>query len=899
MITGLESQLSFGFSATAVVKTSQSKTTGHEAKRARIKKGALARTSVLPRADVSQLSSQRQHMNVSIDDRRDTYCDQHGKETAPETRISHIFTGNQEAKKENAVHGLAVKKQPESRSKTLPEVPQCATDLTASVHEVISKTLYTCTTPLSHFTKSTLARMRAAFRSSPLLELTDLAGIYRDRIVPNKRTDTKYQDTIPKIIKQVSMQRLLGDKRNDEDAKRPHHRSAKKLKIGKNGLYFKEEQHIKNWWLGSDRETAHISDVRSQQQHIHQRLSTLRNRETQLQIILMLEILALESSAEVTESEKAATCSGAQGAVLNEGIKDRSTTTSAKQSKLRDLKPSLDILIDRLCIHHSVDMVASTLVDTVKTPYESSNRGTQDQLKDFCCNVVLPFYSHKLPRLVQDISRKIGGPRIEPQRPAAPKKNNPAPRSESRNVVDPHRRAIQQHTLKRVLSEESMTRHSTLPALTRVATTPTSTTSGESSAKISAKPTSVSRARGSLSRSQSFTNREVDLLASSKAEEAKQKRLASLAKHKEELMAAIQTLRKPHRDVVSRDIMADAERRGLVGQRGAHMFRDDNSRLGLGIEITATPRRNRLLHNEGLSHSMVDDALGNNKAGRTSSSMALDHGEESVPGSVPPREAGLDENCTKDSSIGFSLPLQPPHPSVQETPSRTSESRTSNPLNLPTKNKVQLSSQRSQHLEPATPSQLHTSLAAVKSTPAAFRTLAPTRPTDRSPIANIPSQTHIDDQQGQIQKHMQLQPRENSLVPSFANAGEVVNAEAAISNQMITEKAGKAMERVMGPGRIMNTDLHPITNAHTNAFFERDPDFSKSQCRRRYDDDDDDAAVDVADTRRTFHKASPVKTTTTTMTTTTPPPQQNQQPEKSIYQTLGWDHDDDNMDDLL
>ena len=399
-------------------------------------------------------------------------------------------------------------------------------------------------------------------------------------------------------------------------------------------------------------------------------LTDLRNRETQLQIILILEILTIESRTEVRCGKNPA------AAFIKLETEDHASSsilasTSSKLNKKRDLRPDLDILVDRLCIYQTVGINDPAVAGEVKKNGESGNEGT-DKLRDFCCHVILPFYLHKAPDLVKEVSGKLGGPDMSPKRPTTSSTTASSQTKPERAILT-HRRSIPRQTLERVLSEEQTSRQSSPPILMGAATALQDGSCNRDPSEPSQRPC----ARGSLQKSHSFTNREVDLAASSRAHASKQKKLANLAKQKEELDAAIHALKRPNRTQVAGEIMAEVEKRNI--KRNTLRRRAKSSDQDLAVQITATPRKTAILDNvtyQRLSLKGDIDCHSENRG------IAKSDIPSSAVHSVGYR---LHQSISKAS--GTNSARRALCSAVQETPSRGS-CKTSNPLALSPSNRV-------------------------------------------------------------------------------------------------------------------------------------------------------------------------------------------------------------------
>ncbi|KTW32003.1 uncharacterized protein T551_00685 [Pneumocystis jirovecii RU7] len=107
----------------------------------------------------------------------------------------------------------------------------------------------------------------------------------------------------------------------------------------------------------------------------------------QLQIILVLEVLSLRRE---------------MGDVTQNLLEKQSKIQSKNESI--NIEQYLDVLVDRLCIWQALS--DTRLLDDNSINLEPDN----DQLKQFCAEVVIPFYASKLPDVCNMLSVKCGGP---------------------------------------------------------------------------------------------------------------------------------------------------------------------------------------------------------------------------------------------------------------------------------------------------------------------------------------------------------------------------------------------------------------------------------------------------------------------------------------------------------
>ncbi|KAL6356518.1 hypothetical protein LRP88_10119 [Fusarium phalaenopsidis] len=396
----------------------------------------------------------------------------------------------------------------------------------------------------------------------------------------------KYRDTIPELIAKLK----TAIDSSDEGCKRK--RRAKKMKIGKSGLYPHEDEHIRKWWTANKPELREDEfDVPIQQ--IKSLTSMLRTRETQLQMILILEILALTplKPAEDAEDSQLPPLPG-----VTESQNDMAPPPAKKRNK-HNLPVLVDVHADRLTIWQSTASDEQLLLEDSQVSQaqdgQPQQKASSEPLKDFCVDIIVPFFSHRLPELCDSINRKLGGPVI-----VKPSKSGSLKRSSSKRDQRPG--AVTKRptpgkptrTLQRALSTEQQSRRSVsrgpsnMIALMRSATSTSlpgikreASDSAAIKSALKAEPDLLNRRSGLLSRSSSMSNLQ-DARASKKAQvEA-------------ELKDAISSLRKPNREVVGKALAEAAERRANVSLSAKKVRKPARSSLGASV-VKATPANNR------------------------------------------------------------------------------------------------------------------------------------------------------------------------------------------------------------------------------------------------------------------------------------------------------------------
>jgi hypothetical protein len=439
-------------------------------------------------------------------------------------------------------------------------------------------------TSLAYFAKGPLTRCRTAFQNCDQEQTQtpdQLIYFYREAVLAAKKMDLKYRESLPASVREAVLAV------SDDETALSKKRKTKKKKLGKNGLYPEEDEFVRKWW--KDRNMVDAStQAGSREAETRRHISDLRLRETQLQILLILEVMALESTPiEKKDSDN----------VKPAG--EETSTPKKRTKKPQDLNVLLELHLDRLCIWHAVTMEESSAADSAKASsftdgHNSGKKGESDAVRDFCTEVIIPFYASRLPDKCKLITRKFGvSGGISPaakKTQSSTKSRRPEPGSEVKReppVQKPRR------SLQRVLTDEraaSLPRH---PSLSRSKTAPTQHDTKRDSMEPMLPTVMGGSVRGGI-QAKRVENREVDLNAAARQHESKLRKVQMLADQKKELDNAIQTLRKPNREVVARDIAEDATKRMSTGGGSSRKAKNPvRNPLGEGVQVMATPRGNR------------------------------------------------------------------------------------------------------------------------------------------------------------------------------------------------------------------------------------------------------------------------------------------------------------------
>ncbi len=198
--------------------------------------------------------------------------------------------------------------------------------------------------------------------------------------------DKKYREALPNIVKELPISVLTEDEIPAiVSVQEKKERKSKKGKIGKNGLYHGEEASITRWWLTRDKPIAINDSSDGKDEAIRAILMEQRARETQLQIILVLETLALEASTPETKDNQEKSQNNIQE-------QESSQIKKQKSKKPQDLNTLLDLLVDRLCIWQSMNTIEGKAPQPAEPPTTQQVGKASDKahLRDFCVDVVLP-----------------------------------------------------------------------------------------------------------------------------------------------------------------------------------------------------------------------------------------------------------------------------------------------------------------------------------------------------------------------------------------------------------------------------------------------------------------------------------------------------------------------------
>jgi DNA replication regulator SLD3 len=485
-----------------------------------------------------------------------------------------------------------------------------ATDILENIRSQYLETLYLSKASLGYFAKGPLSRARAAFHLDydSTLDMSDLITFLESLILPTNVLDKKYKYGVPEIVSSL----VTGDDSADEfeKTKIDHKKRAKKLKLGKNGLYHTENTYLRRWWATYDDDTEPGVPGGSKDELERKRVAQLRIRETQLQMIVILEALALQPLATPRlDQNEDLPSSGVKHEAI-EGKKD----TKSKARKIRDLPELIDVHVDRLCIWQSV------VAEEGRSAAESgdngdgvgsgsdlvnANRHAADVLREFCVEVIVPFFSARLPDHCGAISRKLGGPVVSspPARPKLAKSSTISGVLSRPGAVTKRPAPVKaRRSLQRVLTDErhsrsgsrgpsgaiSLMRSATAPSIPGLKREASETPSLSSIPSLDSQAMHVNR--GGIMKSKKFSQRQVDLSSMTGVTAPKIKK----ANIEAELKDAIIALKRPNRQLAGQQQVEIAEMRNSMSTSHPRKSKKPvRNPLFQGVQILATPKGNR------------------------------------------------------------------------------------------------------------------------------------------------------------------------------------------------------------------------------------------------------------------------------------------------------------------
>ncbi|KAL1792093.1 hypothetical protein ACET3X_009844 [Alternaria dauci] len=475
----------------------------------------------------------------------------------------------------------------------MPDAPSPQEQLELLVQHYLDA-VYMSKTSLAYLVKGPITRIRNTFTSAEegAPATHELVAFLKTMLLSPKASEKKYHEKLPSLIKEIPP----GSYSDDEHAavaSKPK-KSKKKVKLSREGTYPQEEALVKKWWQ-SELPSGDSMATETLDQRIRRRIGDLRVRETLAQLILMLEIVALEALSTLKPPlDQQSTADGTQ---------NQSEPKKQRKRKLDDINLQLDLLLDKLCIWHATEEMGILDFDTKPSRQDASDgsgrNGSSDRLHSFCVEVIIPFYINRLPEQALMVNKKLGGPthslptkRKAVRPPLTSRKSGSSKESE----VKKSRRS-----LARVATDNTgRTVERTTPSLSRSATDSALLDGIKregSEVPLSAIPFRRSpskSARQSMSQIRHLQGRQIDLAQPSAAASAK-------IKHKqrveEDLQEAILALKKPNRGLAAGGYVADLEQRGLGLPNKSRKPAVTVRKTIKDVQVSATPRVNKRTKN--------------------------------------------------------------------------------------------------------------------------------------------------------------------------------------------------------------------------------------------------------------------------------------------------------------
>ncbi|GKT63567.1 DNA replication regulator SLD3 [Colletotrichum tofieldiae] len=463
-----------------------------------------------------------------------------------------------------------------------PTAQQTAGDIMDTIRAQYTEALYKSMGSLAYFAKGPLSRARAAFHldCDGSMNMNDLIDFLKSLVMTTVQIDKKYRETIPNIISKLKMH----IDSSDDDSK-PKRRKSKKMKLGKDGMYPEEDSHVRKWW-NSNKPEFSDEDKTITPAQIKSHVSLLRTRETQLQMILILEILALEP-LRTAEGDGESQLPGLPGEMEVE----KAAETQPKKRSKHNFPVLADVHADRLCIWQSTASDELRMLEdsqvTAPSGGEPAQKASSDPLRDFCTDIIMPFFAARLPEICDSINRKLGGPVIiaPPQPKAKPSSSSSTSKSDARPGAAAKRplKPATKNIEKALFKEQSRRSVSRGPsnaiALLRSATSANIPGFKRETSDLDRK-SSVDRT-GLLSRSNSLTALD-DVKAQKKA-------LVEA-----ELKDAITAIRRPNRDLAGKTIVEAAEKRTSGGLSSIKKSKKPTRHpLFDSVQVKVTPANHR------------------------------------------------------------------------------------------------------------------------------------------------------------------------------------------------------------------------------------------------------------------------------------------------------------------
>ncbi|KAI9804334.1 MAG: hypothetical protein M1833_007141 [Piccolia ochrophora] len=438
--------------------------------------------------------------------------------------------------------------------------------------------LYASKTSLAYFAKGPLSKARATLQANtPGESNTEFCNFLEDAVMSLTLLDKKYKESVVKVVQEsIFTLQSGGEAKLDTWKRRRRKQKAKHggVKVGKNGLYPQEEEHILRWWTAGDDDGDTWASDGCFDLTLRKRIAELRERETKLQIILILEILALRAAASQGSTQAGGTVSSRS----DQADAEKAKLNPKKSKRPQTMHLNLELLVDRLCIWQTLDTESFSLSDNrAASPRDAGsphgNSSGNDQLRDFGMEVIAPLYSARLPDICSGLNRKLCGRLV----PSPSKHGLCGPTNLSRltkgSATTTKRQVLAKpkRDLDRVLTDDRIAQKAPSsrrvpPSLSRSLTEPFPPRLKRENSETPL--SSIPIGRGSLGNSQRLRQREIDLDSFTKATEVNKKRKRN--EEEQLLKDAISATKKPNRRLAVKELVEAAELRQVMATPRAH-----------------------------------------------------------------------------------------------------------------------------------------------------------------------------------------------------------------------------------------------------------------------------------------------------------------------------------------
>ena len=278
--------------------------------------------------------------------------------------------------------------------------PSQSSDAITSLRSHYLETLYISRAPLAYFAKGPLSRARFAYQernmttTSPISDDFDLPSLLQSSVLPvkakgnNATIDKKYATAIVDLIREIPPGTSIDDETDQLKTLFGERirKSRKRKKPTTDGLVPGEEDYLIRWWIARESSLPQEGSEDSREKRIRNATSELKARELQLQIILILELLALQS--QFTKADDA------RDIDASKDNDSQSQPVSIKQKKSRDFVHVMEVLIEKLQIWETTSQGLGFAIEG-GLDSRARNKGAQegegnDCLKNFCSDIVIP-----------------------------------------------------------------------------------------------------------------------------------------------------------------------------------------------------------------------------------------------------------------------------------------------------------------------------------------------------------------------------------------------------------------------------------------------------------------------------------------------------------------------------